>query len=169
MNVETFPFELEGGSASPITPVLQNSPIDPRRMRSPRVGELDKGASLPQTLLHKYLSEWAEMDADLEAGYLEPEMGEEGENRIRWLIFDFSLVTGLDATAVRSCFMMLKCLLRNAGISVVFAALAPHMRELLVSHGVLSEEDMVYDTLDDAVEYCEEILLQGGESIHASF
>lgn len=59
---------------------------------------------------------------------------------------------------------MLKCMLRNAGVSVVFAALAPPMKRLLVSHGVLSEDDIVYGTLDDALEYCEEVLLQGGEA-----
>jgi len=59
--------------------------------------------------------------------------------------------------------MMLKCLLRNAGISVVFSAVPEHMRELLKSHGVLGEGDLCFDTCDDAVEYCEEVLLQGGE------
>jgi hypothetical protein len=37
-------------------------------------------------------------------------------------------VTGLDATAARSCFLMLRSLLSAHGVRLVFAAMAPKVR-----------------------------------------
>ncbi|KAM3572911.1 hypothetical protein VYU27_005111 [Nannochloropsis oceanica] len=86
-------------------------------------------------------------------------------NRIRWLVFDFSQVVGIDATAARSCFLMLKSLLRGAHIHVIFASLAPKIERLLRGHGVLDEEDPVFGTVDEALEFCEEDLLQSAAEL----
>lgn len=98
-------------------------------------------------------------------------------------------VTGLDATAARSCFLMLRSLLSAHGVRLVFAAMAPkvrpvwhslqpdlcpppdvglyvaavvvgpgaQVRDLLLAHGVVGEDDTAFDTLDAALEHCEEV------------
>ena len=86
-------------------------------------------------------------------------------NRIRWLVFDFSEVVGIDATAARSCFLMLKSLLRGAQIRVIFASLALKIERLLRGHGVLDENDPVFGTVDEALEFCEEELLQSAAEL----
>jgi MFS superfamily sulfate permease-like transporter len=87
------------------------------------------------------------------------------QNRIRWLIFDFSQVVGIDATAARSCFLMLKSLLKGAHIRLIFASPGPVIERLLRGHGVLDEEDSVFDSVDEALEYCEEELLQSAAEL----
>ena len=83
-----------------------------------------------------------------------------GKNRIRHLVFDFEHVIGIDATAARACFLMLKSLLRSAGVKVHFAAASPAVARLLRGHGVVAEGEPLYPTLDEAIEACEEALLR---------
>lgn len=50
----------------------------------------------------------------------------------RWL-------QGLDATAARSCFLMLKVLMQSAGVTVVFAEMSPQIECTLLSPDVAVE------------------------------
>eukprot|EP00613_Pedinella_sp_CCMP2098_P063671 CAMPEP_0171977020 /NCGR_PEP_ID=MMETSP0993-20121228/245027_1 /TAXON_ID=483369 /ORGANISM="non described non described, Strain CCMP2098" /LENGTH=94 /DNA_ID=CAMNT_0012628669 /DNA_START=15 /DNA_END=296 /DNA_ORIENTATION=- len=56
---------------------------------------------------------------------------------VRYAILDFSGVTGLDASAARSCFLMLKQLLKTNGIICVFVVSSKPIRDLLLAHGVM--------------------------------
>ena len=85
----------------------------------------------------------------------------EGENDVRteFLVLNFTEVSGVDATAARSCFLMLVQLLRNAGATVVFACPRKDIRQLLEAHGVILSTDKVTADLDSALEWCEEQVL----------
>ncbi len=151
----------DGGRASP-----------PRRLAS--AGSSDEEAEEHEkksTLLDFYLSEWSGVEgavssargggtvAPVAAGPTVP------QNRIRWLVFDFSQVVGIDATAARSCFLMLKSLLHSAHIRVVFASLVPKLERLLRGHGVIDDDDPVFASVDEALEYSEEELLQSAAEL----
>jgi len=106
--------------------------------------------------------------------------------RTRFLVLDFNAVTGLDATAGRTCFLSLKQLLLQKKITLVFCAVSPDIVRLLKGQQVLSEElehgdeeaghaspktplalpqctgsrqVMTFDDLDHALQWCEEIIL----------
>eukprot|EP01041_Mallomonas_annulata_P006865 gene6865-13910_t len=79
--------------------------------------------------------------------------------KTKYLVLDFSKVLGVDATAARSCFLMLIQLKRAAGIAVVFACVPPEVERLLRSHGVLRASDPIKPRLDDALEWCEDQIL----------
>jgi hypothetical protein len=81
------------------------------------------------------------------------------EVRTEFMVLNFTDVSGVDATAARSCFLMLVQLLRNAGATVVFACPRLDIRVLLGAHGVILDADKVTDTLDSALEWCEEQVL----------
>lgn len=87
------------------------------------------------------------------------EGNEYGNVRTEFMVLNFTDVSGLDATAARSCFLMLVQLLRNAGATVVFACPRLDIRVLLGAHGVILDTDEVMDTLDEALEWCEEQVL----------
>eukprot|EP00457_Paulinella_chromatophora_P000655 gb/GEZN01000655.1/.p1 GENE.gb/GEZN01000655.1/~~gb/GEZN01000655.1/.p1 ORF type:complete len:1196 (+),score=267.05 gb/GEZN01000655.1/:25-3612(+) len=55
----------------------------------------------------------------------------------RFVIFDFKLVTGIDVTAVRSCFLILRHLLGRHGATMLFANLSPQHARLFRANGVL--------------------------------
>ncbi|CAN0508281.1 unnamed protein product, partial [Laminaria digitata] len=67
------------------------------------------------------------------------------EQRTRRVLLDFSKVVGVDATAARSCFLMLKIALRTSGVDVVFSGLTPKVQGLLRSHGVITDDDPVFN------------------------
>ncbi|CAM9577827.1 unnamed protein product [Phaeothamnion confervicola] len=78
----------------------------------------------------------------------------------QWIVLDFTGVVGVDATAARVCFLMLKHLLRASGVTLVFAGLRPKIRALLQAHAVVQPgADACFVRLDDALEWCEEQLL----------
>lgn len=52
---------------------------------------------------------------------------------------------GVDATAARSCFLMLKIVLRTSGVDVAFSSLSPKVQALLRSHGVITDDDPVFN------------------------
>lgn len=85
--------------------------------------------------------------------------------RTRYFILDFEKVSGVDATAVRSCFNATKELLLQHGITLVFASVPADAERLLRVHDVIEKEDgsgtgsLVFDTLDRALEWCEDELL----------
>lgn len=82
-----------------------------------------------------------------------------GEVRTEFLVLNFTDVSGVDATAARSCFLMLVQLLRGAGATVVFACPRAEIRQLLEAHGVILGSDRVTADLDGALEWCEEQVL----------
>ena len=68
-------------------------------------------------------------------------------------------MVGVDATATRSCFLMLVQLMRSASATVVFACMSPALEALFRAHKVIGEKDVVIPLLDDALEWCEERVL----------
>ncbi|CAM9163715.1 unnamed protein product [Ectocarpus sp. 6 AP-2014] len=81
------------------------------------------------------------------------------EERTRRVILDFSNVVGVDATAARSCFLMLKIVMRTSGVHVVFSGATRKVQALLRSHGVITDDDPVFNSLDTALEWSEEMML----------
>lgn len=99
-----------------------------------------------------------------------PKAGNNGSStlhaaRTRYFILNFDKVSGVDATAVRSCFNATKELLAQHGIVLVFASVPTDAERLLRVHDVIEQEDgsgtgsLVFDTLDKALEWCEDELL----------
>ncbi|KAJ8533368.1 hypothetical protein ON010_g13886 [Phytophthora cinnamomi] len=99
-----------------------------------------------------------------------PKAGKSGQAalhaaRTRYFILDFEKVSGVDATAVRSCFNATKELLAQHGIALIFASVPTDAERLLRVHDVIEKEDgsgtgsLVFDTLDKALEWCEDELL----------
>ncbi|CAM9527246.1 unnamed protein product [Scytosiphon promiscuus] len=90
------------------------------------------------------------------------------EQRTRRVILDFSNVASVDATAARSCFLMLKLVLSTSGAEVVFSGATRKIQALLRSHGVITDDDPVFNRredarhcpLDDALEWSEEMMLK---------
>ena len=85
----------------------------------------------------------------------------------RFVIFDFTMVSGLDATAARSCFLNLTRTLTPLGITIIFGGVKAdsHIERLLIGHEILSvkppaAEAVRFDTIDEALEHCEEELLR---------
>jgi SulP family sulfate permease len=89
----------------------------------------------------------------------------------RFVVFDFTMVSGLDATAARSCFLSLCRTLATSAIVLVFGGVAAGgtIHRLLLAHEILRDRDLIgthgaaeaqrFDTIDEALEYCEEQLL----------
>ena len=84
-----------------------------------------------------------------------------------FLILDFEKVFGVDATAIRSCFSMLAQIMRTSKVTLVFASLSEPLEARLRQNGVITNRDIVIPLLDDALEWCEEQILNrlpGGSS-----
>ncbi|KAH9137134.1 hypothetical protein AeRB84_005883 [Aphanomyces euteiches] len=84
--------------------------------------------------------------------------------RTLYLVLDFARVQGIDVTAVRSCFNIMKQMLVENGISLVFANLPKHIEDMLRLHDVFDVDDKAhptkaFETLDMALEWCEDGLL----------
>ncbi|CCI46630.1 unnamed protein product [Albugo candida] len=91
--------------------------------------------------------------------------------RTRFFILDFERVRGVDATAIRSCIKATKQLLAQHGILLIFASLQHDVEQLLHAHDILDDEyevafgstkrvsTLAFDTLDKALEWCEDELL----------
>lgn len=141
---------------SPLRPQPRPAPSQPSPER--HRGEGGEG------LLDKYLRDWATTTSS-STGQAPLAGGATGGNRIRHLVFDFEHVLGIDATAARACFLMLKSLLRAAGVRVHFAAASPRVARLLRGHGVVGEGEKLYPTLDEALEACEEALLRSAAEL----
>ncbi|GLE00208.1 hypothetical protein PINS_up008935 [Pythium insidiosum] len=92
--------------------------------------------------------------------------------RTRFFILDFERVRGVDATAVRSCFLATRRLLEQHGITLLFASVPPAIEKLLQVHDVLEGQEsdagaglgvLMFETVDKALEWCEdEILIAEG-------
>jgi len=79
--------------------------------------------------------------------------------KTEFLVLDFTGVVGIDATAARTCFLMLMQLMRSSGIPIVYANMKPTVKSLLECHEVLRPTDVVKPQLDIALEYCESQIL----------
>jgi SulP family sulfate permease len=83
----------------------------------------------------------------------------------RYLILDFARVDGIDAAGLAS-FTRLQKLTRDAGVTLVFSALAPEIRQRLelASDGAQGADNILQTQadLDHALEWCENRLLHGG-------
>jgi SulP family sulfate permease len=89
--------------------------------------------------------------------------------KVEFVVFDFSQVSGIDATAARACFLRLKNLLRASKVVVVYSELTHSIEGLLRAQGVIDDENnddignlpnsVIIPVLDDALEWCEECLL----------
>jgi SulP family sulfate permease len=76
-----------------------------------------------------------------------------------FLILDFEMVFGVDATAIRSCFSMLAQIMRTSKVTLVFASLSESLEARMRQNGVITSRDIVIPLLDDALEWCEEQIL----------
>jgi len=76
-----------------------------------------------------------------------------------YLILDFERVIGIDATAARSCFLMLVQLMHQSHVVVVFTNMRKQIEESLRANQVITDRDIVIPLLDDALEWCEEHIL----------
>jgi len=58
----------------------------------------------------------------------------------RFMILDMTSVTGLDATAASSVFLVLQQICKMHGITLLFASLCPPVQRILVANGILDED-----------------------------
>eukprot|EP00039_Didymoeca_costata_P003399 m.67402 g.67402 ORF g.67402 m.67402 type:complete len:1011 (+) comp11886_c0_seq2:196-3228(+) len=84
--------------------------------------------------------------------------------RTLFVVLDFSMVTGLDATAARTCFATLFQALAAHRVQLLFAGTPPHIKALLTHNGIIegteSEDSCIFfNTVENALEHCEDVLL----------
>ncbi|OWZ11419.1 Sulfate Permease [Phytophthora megakarya] len=75
-----------------------------------------------------------------------------------YVVMDFSRVSGMDATAARSAFMILQQHCKRHEITVIFANVLPEIRSLLLRNEITDEENFFLNA-DSALEFCENQLL----------
>ncbi|OQS06634.1 Sulfate Permease (SulP) Family, partial [Thraustotheca clavata] len=80
----------------------------------------------------------------------------ESKNRLptRYLVLDFKRVTGMDATAARSCFMILQEMCTTHKIEVIYASVLPSIQQLLLNNDIV-DDSVLYRNCDEALEWCE--------------
>ncbi|ETW00146.1 hypothetical protein, variant [Aphanomyces invadans] len=80
----------------------------------------------------------------------------ESTNRLptRYLVLDFKRVTGMDATAARSCFLILRELCASHRIDVLYANVLPEIQTLLLNNEI-ADDTSFHRNGDAAVEHCE--------------
>ncbi|MEC9376750.1 MAG: SulP family inorganic anion transporter [Candidatus Neomarinimicrobiota bacterium] len=86
----------------------------------------------------------------------------EGSSHLKYMIFDFRQVTGLDSSTINS-FIKLRIMAKNHGFRVVFCNLNQDMTNQLRAGGLLPEEGGVFvkfDDLDHGLEWCEDELIE---------
>ncbi|OQR87776.1 Sulfate Permease (SulP) Family [Achlya hypogyna] len=87
--------------------------------------------------------------------------------RTRFLVLDFDRVRGIDVTAVSTCFNAMKQLLVENGICMVFCNLPGDVEGMFRMHDIFDDDTKdaslfptkIFDTLDLAMEWCEDNLL----------
>ena len=86
----------------------------------------------------------------------------EEASHLKYLIFDFRHVTGLDSSTINS-FNKLRIMAKNHGFKVVFCSLNQDMTNQLRTGGLLPDEGGVFvefDDLDHGLEWCEDALIE---------
>ncbi len=79
--------------------------------------------------------------------------------KTEYVILNLLHVTGIDATAARTCFFMIAQLLRDSGVTIVFTCANAEMVQILRAHKVIRVDDIVMSVIDEALEWCEEKVL----------
>lgn len=77
---------------------------------------------------------------------------------IRFLIFDFRLVTGIDSSAIHS-FTQIKRATNKRGARLVLVNLAPELRAALRRHQLVEQDAPPGDDLDRTLEMCEDAII----------
>ncbi|KAJ1455996.1 hypothetical protein M885DRAFT_518906 [Pelagophyceae sp. CCMP2097] len=86
---------------------------------------------------------------------------EDGPPTQRWVIIHARNFAGVDATAVRACFLPLQQALKSRGSHMLFAALRPKIAATLRANGIeLVPGVDAFKSHDGALEYAEEALLR---------
>jgi len=92
-------------------------------------------------------------------------------NGAKYLIVDFSRVTGMDATAISSGLMRIKQLaVTHPGLKMVFTALRPEFESLLRANEVITDDPddlvriRVFDELDDGLGHIENKIIRSRSS-----
>lgn len=87
------------------------------------------------------------------------------------MILDLGRVTGLDATAVSTCFQPLMRVAQEHGVVLVIAAASSEVTDLLRRQDVLAAKGadgggmraLAFDSLEESAEWCEEALIVGAQ------
>ncbi|KAL4117578.1 hypothetical protein PRIC2_011566 [Phytophthora ramorum] len=69
------------------------------------------------------------------------------------VVMDFTRVSGMDATAARSAFLILQNYCKIQGITVVYANVLPNVRGLLLKNKAATEDNF-FATADSALDFC---------------
>eukprot|EP00611_Tribonema_gayanum_P027573 TRINITY_DN684_c0_g1_i1.p3 TRINITY_DN684_c0_g1~~TRINITY_DN684_c0_g1_i1.p3 ORF type:complete len:298 (+),score=137.34 TRINITY_DN684_c0_g1_i1:904-1797(+) len=78
-----------------------------------------------------------------------------------FIIFDCSMLTKIDATAARTCFLQLQRLSAKHGFCIAYARLTKDMEALLAAHGALDGDRIaLYPTVYAALAWCETTLIR---------
>lgn len=102
------------------------------------------------------------LDGDT-SGSHQPQQQE--QQSTRFVVFDFSRVSGLDATAARSCFLALKLLFSHHRITAVYCGMSADVEFLLRANDVLLAQELIRESchvtsdLDLALDWCEQQLI----------
>ncbi|UBF30727.1 cyclic nucleotide-binding domain-containing protein (plasmid) [Kovacikia minuta CCNUW1] len=81
---------------------------------------------------------------------------------IRYLVFDFHLISGLDSSAISS-FVKLRRLAQQQELHLVFTHLHPDLEHQLIRNDCIQVEDGIchrFPDLDRGIEWCEEQILK---------
>jgi len=84
---------------------------------------------------------------------------DEAPSPVSWVVLDCSDCAGVDATAVRACFVPFQQLLLQKRAKLLFCGLRPHVRESLERHGA-DLNRACFKTADAALEAAEDALLK---------
>ncbi|OQS06360.1 Sulfate Permease (SulP) Family [Thraustotheca clavata] len=133
---------------------LSTSVLRTPRLMTPNVHSDNSHALMTMEEMTDYLSEYTS-DAPIPA------------QRTRFLVLDFDHVRGIDVTAVSTCFNAMKQLLFENGICMVLCNLPADVEDMFRMHDICDDatKDVsefptkIFDTLDLAMEWCEENLL----------
>eukprot|EP00730_Choanoeca_flexa_P001174 TRINITY_DN10516_c0_g1_i1.p1 TRINITY_DN10516_c0_g1~~TRINITY_DN10516_c0_g1_i1.p1 ORF type:complete len:722 (+),score=165.89 TRINITY_DN10516_c0_g1_i1:58-2166(+) len=83
------------------------------------------------------------------------------EHRRKYIIIDLNRVSGIDATAVRTCFLALRQLAVQHDHGLAFSNVSEANERILRRQGVVEDDGFVkcFDSLDEALEWAEEEIL----------
>eukprot|EP00911_Craspedida_sp_UC1_P000094 UC1_evm1s78 len=96
-----------------------------------------------------------------------------GGKRQQYLLLDFARVPGVDATAARSCFIRLKQLTEERGVTMIMTGMRGRIRRLLIAHEVIPETPQhlaphgivqTFDTLNEGLAWAEDDVIRRTES-----
>jgi len=94
--------------------------------------------------------------------HFKKQIGTEEQSSIRYVVFDFHLVTDIDTSAANS-FVRMKQFAGSHGVTLVFSSLSREIREQLERSGFFDKNDTVsknFADFDHALEWCEEAILE---------